>query len=214
VSTTVAPAPVARVYAEALRGDPCHVVGLHDEPAPLPVRHWRRTADASDRALLAHCVGTVIDIGCGPGRMSEHLQKRGRPVLAVDVVAEAVSQARARGVLALRRDVFRPLPGEGRWDTALLADGNIGIGGDPAALLARVRELLAPSGRVVADLAPPGHGIRCRRVRLAGARGSSEPFAWAVVGADAVAVPAREAGLRVAATHEYDGRWFAVLAAG
>ena len=54
------------------------------------------------------------------------------------------------------RDVFGPLPGEGRWDTALLADGNIGIGGDPVALLARVRELLAPEGRVVVDLAAPG----------------------------------------------------------
>ena len=29
----------------------------------------------------------------------------------------------------------------------LLADGNIGIGGDPAALLRRVSELLAPQGR-------------------------------------------------------------------
>ena len=40
-----------------------------------------------------------------------------------------------RGGAALRRDVFAPLPGEGRWYTALLADGNVGIGGDPVALL-------------------------------------------------------------------------------
>ena len=31
----------------------------------------------------------------------------------------------------LRRDLFAPLPGEGRWHHVLLADGNIGIGGDP-----------------------------------------------------------------------------------
>ena len=38
---------------------------------------------------------------------------------------------------ALVRSVFETLPGEGRWDTVLLMDGNIGIGGDPAALLGR-----------------------------------------------------------------------------
>ena len=88
--------------------------------------------------MLAHCVGPTLDVGCGPGRMSAHLAGRGRCVLGIDVVREAVDQTRARGVSALLRDVFAPLPGEGRWDTALLADGNIGIGGDPVALLRRV----------------------------------------------------------------------------
>ena len=102
---------------------------------PLPVGRWRSNADAEDCALLDHCVGHTIDVGCGPGRMSEHLMARGHGVLGIDLVAEAVRQARRRGVAALRRDVFAQLPGEGRWDTVLLADGNIGIGGDPVALL-------------------------------------------------------------------------------
>ena len=38
-----------------------------------------------------------------------------------------------RGATVLQRDIFGPLPGEGRWGTALLFDGNVGIGGDPAA---------------------------------------------------------------------------------
>ena len=33
-----------------------------------------------------------------------------------------------------------PMPGEGRWDTVLLADGNIGIGGAPVALLRRTAD--------------------------------------------------------------------------
>ena len=77
-------------------------------------------------------------------------------VLGVDVVREAVDQTVARGVVALRRDVFDRLPGEGRWETALLADGNVGIGGDPVALLLRAGELVAADGRVVVELAPPG----------------------------------------------------------
>ena len=54
------------------------------------------------------------------------------------MVPEAVAQTPDRGVAAIRRNVFDALPGEGRWRTALLADGNIGIGGDPAALLRRL----------------------------------------------------------------------------
>jgi len=43
----------------------------------------------------------------------------------------------------VRRSVFDALPAEGRWHTALLADGNVGIGGDPIRLLSRLRGLIA-----------------------------------------------------------------------
>ena len=66
---------------------------------------------------------------------------------------------RERGVPALRRDVFDRVPGEGRWHTVLLADGNIGIGGDPVRLLQRVRTLLATGGRVVVELGAPGTAV-------------------------------------------------------
>jgi SAM-dependent methyltransferase len=203
--------PFAAVFAEALRGARCDIVGLDPDPSPLPVEHWTRDADASDRAVLAQCQGPTLDIGCGPGRMSAHLAALGRSVLGIDVVSEAVDQTRARGVTALQRDVFSPLPGEGRWETALLADGNIGIGGDPIRLLRRVHALLAPRGRVVVDLAPYGLGIRTTLVRLRTDRQRSRPFTWSVVGADAVGVVAAAAGLLVLGTHEYAGRWFAVL---
>ncbi len=65
-------------------------------------------------------------------------------MLGIDVVPEAVEQTRRRGASALQRDLFDALPGEGRWQTALLADGNVGIGGDPVALLARTRDLVQP----------------------------------------------------------------------
>ena len=37
----------------------------------------------------------------------------------------------ARGVNVLERSVFAGVPGQGRWRSVLLLDGNIGIGGDP-----------------------------------------------------------------------------------
>jgi SAM-dependent methyltransferase len=201
----------ARVFTEALRGDDCHVIGLDEGPVPLPVGRWRCEADASDRALLAHCVGHTLDVGCGPGRMSAHLMAGGHGVLGIDLVAEAVRQARERGVAALQRDVFAPLPGEGRWETVLLADGNIGIGGDPVALLARAAALLAPGGRVVVDVAPPGSASRVRDLAIRTAGGTTRPFRWSVVGVDAMAAVAAASGFRSFWSREVSGRWIAVL---
>ena len=85
--------------------------------------------------MLARCEAPVLDVGCGPGRLVGALNARGVPALGIDISARAVEQARGRGAMALRRAVEQPVPAEGRWGTVLLADGNIGIGGDPAALL-------------------------------------------------------------------------------
>lgn len=199
------------VFAQALRGHPCSVVGLGDSPQPLPVGDWTREADDDDHGLLAHCVGPTLDIGCGPGRLSARLAELGHVVLGIDVVHEAVRQTRDRGVSAIVRDVFEALPGEGRWRSALLADGNVGIGGDPVALLRRVRELLDPRGRVVVELAPPGSGLTSAWAELHCGDSRSRPFRWSVVGADAIGPVAEEAGLTVTASHAFADRWCAVL---
>ena len=203
--------PFVHAFAEALRGEACDVVGLDDGPVRLPVERWREDADETDQALLDHCVGHTLDVGCGPGRMCAHLMRRGQGVLGIDLVAEAVRQARHRGVAALRRDVFASLPGEGRWDTVLLADGNIGIGGEPRALLARVVALLAPAGRAVVDVAPPGAGAVTHDLVIRTTSGTSRPFRWTVVGVDAIGPLAAAAGFASYVAHEVGGRWFVVL---
>ena len=203
--------PVAEHFAAALRGEPCDIVGLGPAPLPLPVGVWSAAVSDTDRAVLAHCRGATLDIGCGPGRMSAHLADLGLPVGGIDVVPDAVALTRGRGVPAWQADVFGPVPGEGTWETALLADGNIGIGGHPVGLLRRVSSLLVTGGRVVADLAPYGVGLRRRSVRLRTSTGTSPAFAWAVVGADAVGAVAEQAGLTLLERHEYAGRWCAVL---
>ena len=207
-------ASVATVFTSALRGHPCTVWEADLPPRTLPVGAWVRDADDSDRALLAECRGPTLDIGCGPGRMTEALARRGQAVLGIDLVPEAVRQSLARGVAALVRDVFGPVPGEGRWGTALLADGNIGIGGDPVALLARARELLAHDGRVVVDVAPPGTGVVTRTVRIETMHGRSRTFPWSVVGADAIEAVGRAAGFGEVTGHVHGERWFATLAGG
>ena len=156
MTTTIESAELARipeaassfseVYGDALRGEACTVRGILPDDQVLPVHEWMRPVSHADRALLGHCRGATLDVGCGPGRMSAHLAASGHVVLGVDIVREAVEQARRRGVAALRRNAFDTLPGEGRWDTVLLADGNIGIGGAPVRLLRRAGELLNCAG--------------------------------------------------------------------
>ncbi len=136
-------------------------------------------------------------------------------MLGVDVVGEAVDQTVARGVAALCRDVFDSLPGEGRWQTALLADGNVGIGGDPVALLRRARDLVAADGRVVVEVAPPGVRPRSEWAALECAGLRSAPFRWATVGTDDIAGLAAAAGLGSAEVHRVgEQRWCAVLRRG
>jgi hypothetical protein len=122
-----------------------------------------------------------------------------------------VALTRQRGVSALRRDVFAHLPAEGRWGTALLADGNIGIGGDPVALLRRIRHLLTIGGRVVVELAGPGVPASDGWAVLQGSAGQSRPFRWATLGTDDIAPVAADAGFVVTSVHPVADRWVAVL---
>ena len=202
------------LFSHALRGVPCRVLGLDGGPTELPVHEWTRAADPHDDRLLAECVGDTLDVGCGPGRLAQRLaERRDRRVLGIDVVPEAVAQTRARGVAALQGSVFDPIPREGRWHTALLADGNIVIGGDPLALLARLGQVLAPDGRVVVELAAPGvpSTTRWARLELAGTT-TSRPFRWSVVGVDGVLGLARATGWAVTTRAPFaPQRWLAVL---
>jgi hypothetical protein len=125
-----------------------------------------------------------------------------------------VQRAHERGAVALIRDVFDPLPGQGRWQTVLLADGNIGISGHPARLLRRVRELLAGSGRALVELTPARHGRGACAVRLRSDGASGEWFRWAELGVDDIAAPAAEAGLVVTERWSDRGRSFAQLSPG
>ena len=204
----------SEVFASALDGAPTVVVGIGDEPMALPVHLWSRAADDSDHALVALCDGPTLDIGCGPGRLTEALVTHGHIALGIDVVAAAVAMTAERGVPAMRRDVFDQLPGEGRWHTALLADGNIGIGGDPVRLLRRVRSLLVPGGRVVVELAAPGVAVVNCWASLEAADRRSRPFRWATLGVDDVEHTARAAGLGVLDVHQFGDRWAAVLTEG
>ena len=177
---------------------------------PLDVARWSGPVDEADETLLARATGSVLDVGCGPGRLTAALHDRGIDVLGLELADELPALARAAGAPVLLGDVFGPVPRTGQWDSVLLADGNVGIGGDAAALLRRMVELVAPTGRVLVELSlvaepPPGP------VRLEGLGTTSMWFRWALLGRSTLPAAAAAAGLDVRETWIAHGRSFAAL---
>ncbi|HEX2085844.1 MAG TPA: class I SAM-dependent methyltransferase [Solirubrobacteraceae bacterium] len=201
--------PFAPYETTLAAGAPLHARLADGSRLPLPLGRWLGPPTREEERVLDRALGPVLDVGCGPGRHVLALQRRGVPALGVDVSAVAVRLARRRGAPAMVGSVFAALPGAGRWRTALLLDGNIGIGGDPAALLRRVAAVLAPGGRVLAEVERPGAPTRVELVRLECGGRLGAPFPWARVGVDGVASVAGD--LRLHEAWRSGRRWFAEL---
>ena len=202
----------ARSSATRCAGARSPCAGSSRTTRSLPMHEWVRPAGLADRLLLAPLPGHDPRRGLRTGpderaprrarasrarRRHRAARPSSRPGAAVSPPCVATSSTRCRR--------------EGRWDTVLLADGNIGIGGDPLALLRRAAELLHPGGRVVVDLAEPGTGVRSmRRVSLPSAsrRRCSGGRGWE---RNAIEGLASNSGFHVQRVAERNRRWFAVL---
>ncbi|MGQ0718436.1 MAG: methyltransferase domain-containing protein [Pseudonocardiales bacterium] len=192
----------AAVFDPALAGRPARLVGSDGRILPVAVERWLAPADGEDDWLLDRCTGPTVDLGCGPGRLVAELADRGVPALGVDCSHSAVRQCHSRGAPVLHRDVFARLPGEGRWHHVLLADGNIGIGGDPARLLRRCAALLRSDGTMLVEAEHPGAGLWRGAARLQVAGAATGPwFPWAAAGLQALVALAAQIGLPVGNRH-------------
>jgi SAM-dependent methyltransferase len=138
------------------------------------------------------------------------LARAGVVALGIDISPPAIELARRRGAPVLRRSVFDRVPGAGRWGTALLLDGNIGIGGCPVTLLRRVASLLRPHGRLLVELAVDGTS-HVEQVRFEAGDRFGPWFSWAHVGIDELGDHAPRAGLRVVESWDDGSRPFAYL---
>ncbi|MDX6235329.1 MAG: hypothetical protein QOG10_144 [Kribbellaceae bacterium] len=201
----------AWLFEKALGGDRVVATGTDGRAVPSlsQVNRWRAPADAVDRLALSRCEGPVLDIGCGPGRIVTALAERGIAALGVDVSAQAVLLTTERGAPALRRPVQEPLPGEGRWGSVLLMDGNIGIGGAPDVLLRRCAELVRPEGLVLVEVDPDDDLDDPAPIVLRSDSGRrSRPLPWARVGSRAVLRHALAADLLATEDWRAEGRAF------
>lgn len=217
------------LYDQALDGERCWIRHEDGDLRPLPVHRWLgvrcpgngRPGDGSgdvfdevfDEAVTQMCTGPTIELGCGPGRLVARLIQRGIPALGIDRSAAAIRLACRGGAPALLGDVFEPLPATGLWQTVLLVDGNVGIGGDPLRILGRAAELLARGGSCVAEFDAETIGICARWVRLESVCEIGPWFRWASVGVDSAASLAAQVGLTLTGVSLIGGRVIASLAA-
>ena len=158
--------------------------GGDEDASHLDVSAYLASATDGEREVLALTDGPLLDIGCGPARLVRAAIEAGRLALGIDISSAAIGHARSAGLPVLHRSVFDPLPAEGTWGAVALFDGNVGIGGDPVALLSRAAELLRPGGRMIVEAhADPEQdaSFLAQLVHPAGAR--SAWFPWAEVGA-------------------------------
>jgi SAM-dependent methyltransferase len=203
---------MGRLYSVALRdGHRLEAVYPDGTRVKVPVDDWRGPLLPGDASVLDRCTGATLDVGCGPGRLTTTLRGRGVAALGIDVNSDAVRLARQAGAMAHRCSVFGPVPRAGRWDTVLLVDGNIGIGGVPVVLLRRVAGLLAATGQALVEVEGPAASSRRTRLRLACGSQVSHPFPWAHLALRDVDGAAALAGLRLDETWQSAQRWFVSL---
>ena len=156
---------------------------------------WRSLADAGDNihgeadlveALLGHYGGTtVLDAGCGTGRVAIELARRGVAVTGVDADAEMLTAARTKApeICWWEADLSDPkgVP-NGPFDLILLA-GNVMIFVEPGTehlVLTNLASQLGPGGVLVAGFSMcPGQLTCADYDRLAAAAGLLPVARWA-----------------------------------
>ena len=210
-----------RLYADGLLSAARAPAGIHTSVrlrdgsvAPLALNRFVGTADTTEEQLLLETQGPVLDVGCGPGRHLHALAARGVFALGVDLSPVAVDLARGRGAHAIVGSIFDEVPGGGTWRSALLLDGNIGIGGAPDRLLARLGVLLAQDGEMLVEVEAPEVATVSTHARLETTHGVSSWFPWARVSVTDIAAIADAGGFRASVHGSRQGRWFAQLLRG
>ncbi|HZY94365.1 MAG TPA: class I SAM-dependent methyltransferase [Candidatus Bathyarchaeia archaeon] len=144
--------------------------------------HYKDWA-AHERAGIRYAKGRVLDIGCGAGRHSLYLQKKGHDVLGIDISPLAVRVCKERGLDNVRlMSIDQLSPRLGKFDTILMLGNNFGLFQNRTKarrLLRRLLRLTSRSARIIAQrldiYSPPiepahrrYHDINRRRRRMPG----------------------------------------------
>jgi SAM-dependent methyltransferase len=142
----------------------CDHRGMRTAPDGSPVELYRRMPDRVEDAALIHAIvpsgGSILDLGCGTGRLAEPLARLGHPVTGVD--NEPQMLAALRLTTGVRADIVTLELGT-RFDAVLLmshfvdsADAALVDG-----VLRAVRRHLRDDGVAVVERHPPGWVATC-----------------------------------------------------
>lgn len=156
------------ILADLLAGRPAMEIVERDDgymmafDAQYFVAPFARWDDPVERRAMRFVRGRVLDVGCGAGRVSLHLQERGLEVVGIDSSPGAIQCCLARGVRDARVLALDAVDGTlGSFDTFVFLGQNFGmVGSRPRArrLLRRLAGLATDRGRIVAETFDP-HGL-------------------------------------------------------
>jgi SAM-dependent methyltransferase len=108
-----------------------------------------------EKEAARYVKGKVLDIGCGGGRWSLYLQKKGLEVLGIDTSPLAVKVCRLRGMRNVRLISITDVnSGLGEFGTILMMGNNFGLFGNAKRaqqLLKRFYNMTGPDARLIAE---------------------------------------------------------------
>ena len=120
-------------------------------PIPYLFRSYPEMPKLEQKALdLAK--GKVLDVGCGAGSHSLHLQKKGLKVKAIDISKGAIEVCKQRGIK--QSEVKNILDETETFDTILLLMNGTGVFEDlenTHRYLLHLKQLLKPNGQILID---------------------------------------------------------------
>jgi SAM-dependent methyltransferase len=143
-------------------------------------------ADVHGEAALvdAYGPGSVLDAGCGTGRVAIELARRGHPVVGVDVDPAMLESARAKAPALewIEGDLTNGALDVGRTFDVVVLAGNVLIfvpPGSEGQVIANAARWLAPGGRLVAGYSlRPGGLDTARHDAFAAAAGLELEDRW------------------------------------
>lgn len=106
-----------------------------------------------EKKALQLAKGKTLDVGCGAGSHSLHLQDKGFEVTAIDISPNAIQACQLRGVKDARVQHLLELDNE-PFDTILLLMNGTGIFGtlaETTKYLQKLKSLLTPNGQILID---------------------------------------------------------------
>jgi SAM-dependent methyltransferase len=119
--------------------------GLIDVGSAQPYFQEHNNWPIQEREAIEPAHGSILDIGCGAGRVALHLQQKGHNVVAIDNSPLAVKVAKLRGVKAARVLSIRDIQTlKVRFNTIVLYGNNFGLFGSTT----QARRLLAVMHRI------------------------------------------------------------------
>jgi SAM-dependent methyltransferase len=135
-----------------------------------------------EKKAMTYAAGHVLDIGCGAGRTSLYLQKKGLRVTATDASPLAIKTCKLRGVRDARVIPIEKLsPRIGTFDAVVMMGNNFGLFGGEARgrrLLRVLHRMTSKDARIIAESTDPYtttnpchlryHAFNRRRGRMAG----------------------------------------------